>query len=786
MKKKLLSPFLFLILLSLGFVYVFYGKILLHPNSYLIYDGGDAIKNYFTYASQAHGNYHINSQWMNYPYGENFLFLDCQPVISFIINILSKPFPSIINYNIGIINFLIIFSFILSAIFIYLILDNYHVNRIYSAFSAFSITVLAPQIFRITGHLALSYSFFIPLTWYLFTKFLKSEFKLKWSVLLFINNIFLYFVHAYLGMIAVSFLMVFFILDFIINDRRKYYNLIQCWYVFLQTILPLVLFWSFAILSDNHIGRTKNPYGFLEYTANFYSVFLPHHPPLKPIFERLIGSFEQRWEGWAYIGIGSIITILLFLYINIRNYFRHGSYKIKWGSIKNENLFIALISGIVLLLFSVGLPFKLRMEFLLNWFPIIKNFRGVGRFAWVFYYTITICCVYYLNSIFEHKRKLIYLLLAFLLPMSYLYEGISYHQTTKQIITNSYNLFDRNQVTGNLSDGIPFCDQNKYQAILALPFYDIGSENYGKTATDKIYKISMILSYHSGIPIMGTYSTRTSIPESKNLIQLLSPDFYGKKIQSDIKSDKPFLVIYSKDDLSEYESNILGKCQVIYSNSEYSLLSISKELLFENSSRKEIENFEKIRNQLSKSKGFLTTNNDSNSIILYNSFENSPQKISFRGTGSYKGQMGNYNELADIDINKLKLEKEYLISFWMYNEGSNFGQDALNSMVFINLVDEKNNSQWVSVTNPAYSVVIDDSWSQVEMSFLIKTIPKKMTLYLKGDDQLKKSFFIDDLLIREKGTDVYKVITESKGQIQELLKNNHKIIDGQKYSLTRN
>ena len=47
-------------ILSVLFVSLFYGKVIIHPNSYLFSSDGDAMKNYYTYA------YFIKKQYIGY------------------------------------------------------------------------------------------------------------------------------------------------------------------------------------------------------------------------------------------------------------------------------------------------------------------------------------------------------------------------------------------------------------------------------------------------------------------------------------------------------------------------------------------------------------------------------------------------------------------------------------------------------------------------------------------------------------------------------------------------
>ncbi len=765
-----------LILSSIVFVMSFYGDVVLSPNSYLFTDTGDGIKNYFTYASHIkNDSSYINSQIMNYPYGENFLFLDCQPLFTGIIKILSVPFPSIQNYSIGIINFLMIFSLVLSTFFLYLILLEFNVSRLFSVLGAFSIAVLAPQLFRVTGHLALSYSFFIPLSWYLFIKFSKSPNKLKWAFMLFLNNLSWYFVHAYLGMIAVSFMLLCFIFDFILFDGKKYKTLKQWINISLVVVLPFVFFWMFTIVTDHHVGRTDNPYGYLIYASNFESVFLPNYPPLRPFLDEFL-KIEQNWEGLAYIGIGSILSIFLFVFFETVKFIKR---KIKKESVKRIDqplLVVALCSALILLFLSMGYPFKYKMEFLLDGVPIIKNFRGIGRFSWVFYYVVTVVSIYYVDIICNSKKnRVVYMFLGMLIPLSYVVEGIPYHREISNTIVNSSNLFDKNQLPQSFSNGLKYMVKDKYQAIIPLPFYHVGSENYARKAMDKICKISMILSYHSGLPLMGNHSARASLMESRNLLQLFSPNFYRKEVEKSIKSKKTFLIIYSNEELAEQENEILERSNLLYSNKDYSLYSISYDSLFNNTSRQEILNFERIKNKLYNNTVFLASSSDTSSKIIYNSYENMPEKKSHSGVGAYIGMMCNYNLLGTIAPNVLKENTEYVASFWMYNAGNNYGQDALSSTALVQTKDEKNSAKWIATTNPANSFVIDGAWSLVELTFKVTDKNDKVEVLLKGDDCSLKTVIIDDLLVREKYNDVYRVVKETNGQVGELFKNNHKI-----------
>ena len=66
-------------------------------------------------------------------------------------------------------------------------------------------------------------------------------------------------------------------------------------------------------------------------------------------------------------------------------------------------LLLLAFASFVLLLFSMGYPFKLGGEGILDAIPFIKQFRSPGRFAWVFYFVATIGSTIILSKYFLVK-----------------------------------------------------------------------------------------------------------------------------------------------------------------------------------------------------------------------------------------------------------------------------------------------------------------------------------------------------------------------------------------------
>lgn len=776
------APAWLLLIVSTSFLWYMYQEVILHPNAFLFNDSGDAIKNYFTYAAQSKAETWIQSSIMNYPYGETLFYLDCHPLLTWILQGLDSVFPGITYYSIGIIHILMILSLFLSAVILYLIFSKLHINRWWAVIGAFGIMVMSPQVFRMTGHLALSYTVFIPLTWYLTIRFSKSQNKLLWSVLICVNISFWYLIHAYLGMIAVSFVAMQLFAEMFIFKTREF-NIDRKWIHFsIQVLIPALFFWSLVTLTDHHIGRTTNPWGFFTNNANLQTVFLPHHGILHRWLDPIINFDNQNWEGRGYIGLTSTLIFILLLTGWIQKKRKKSTdLTILFEQVGNQFILRkALFASFVLLLFSMAFPFNLGFQFLLDWIPVIKKFRGNGRFAWVFYYVMTVATVFALHYIYYYVRisrlpHFLIKLMAVLLLFLFIGEGWSYHQDVTRQYGRLPNTFTPVHLPSYYQDGLEAMDSSQFQAILPLPYYHKGSENFAVEGTDKTYRTSMTMAYHTQLPIWGSYATHTSIPEAKNSLQTLSPDFYDKAIQKDITSGKDVVIVYSKDPLNRYEQEILEKGERFFTHDQYELYRLPVNRIFESSANEKIDSFQRRfeEGRIYKMDEFYST--DSTSCFLHEGFDDSPTLYHVSGKGAYKGELGDRKALLTVPAGILNQNKIYNLSFWFSNFGKNFGQDITNVKVRINEVMDNGDRKMLLEQRPASSMVIDGDWSLVEMEFSPHNTDHSIEIYLRGPWKKKGAYYIDELFLREKEVNVYRVLQPDGDMIKGLMMNNQRI-----------
>ena len=155
--------FLLTLSLSIFFLVWGYGKLLEYPNSKYFGANGDGLQAYYGAVYHVkHDPTYWRSQGMNYPYGEQVFFTGGQPLVANVIKLVSHVID-ISDYTVAILNLIMLFSIVLSALCIYLIFKQLKLPWIYSAMVAVAIAFLSPQTERLGGHYSLTYQFAIPL-----------------------------------------------------------------------------------------------------------------------------------------------------------------------------------------------------------------------------------------------------------------------------------------------------------------------------------------------------------------------------------------------------------------------------------------------------------------------------------------------------------------------------------------------------------------------------------------------------------------------------------------------
>lgn len=266
--------------------------------------------------------------------------------------------------------------------------------------------------------------------------------------------------------------------------------------------------------------------------------------------------------------------------------------------------------------------------------------------------------------------------------------------------------------------------------------------------------------------MFNSYLTRTSIPEGKKVMQLLSAGFIKKKIQTDV-SDKPILVLYSKAQLNDAEQRFLHKAKLIVDRDQYSLYEIDPKSIFKNTAQEEWNTFETKKPNLFEKAGFLVS--DTNFYFKHTDFDTYKEPPFNQEHACLKNLQPQYTNILSIKGSELCDTATYIAKFWIYNHGKNYGQGCLNGMVFFT-----HNDEWIF---PLYEAIhsheIDGNWSLAEarLSNIDKNAEYK--LFIKGDDKSELHYYIDNVLFYDSRLDIYKLNQSTNSPL--LWHNNYRI-----------
>jgi hypothetical protein len=579
--KRIFEAILVFILAGFIFYFFFINIIpdgLSNLNEYLFSTTHDGIKNYYTYLYYLKYDDGFHFTGMAYPYGDLITFTDNQPLVVLTLKFLGSLGLVYQGNAIGIFNMLLLINLPLTVLIIFKILKYYNIDFFSAFLIALILTFLNPQIERLAGHYALAYSFVIPMLWWFDIKLQNSTAKFGWLLLIITVILLVTFLHVYY--LAVAFLFYLFVgLGHLIKigyTRIAFYR-ISMLYIPLAMV-PMFVFKAFMISMDNVHDRVTHPYGFLNYRATYRSLFFSDNSPLDWVYPSFIRVGKLEFEGHSYLGIFAILFTTLILIRAVKYMVQHKYINLDAINItKDERLNPYIILAILALCISAAFPFYMPpFDYLIEYLTPLAQFRSPGRFAWIFYMIFGVSFyifIYYFSSQSGSKnwRKLIFPVILLI----GLYESIGTAKNTfnnldkttlaskylKRDLDNQFNKFEINT--------------NKYQAIIAFPFYTIGNEKAGYAGNDESIFQSMKISYQTGLPLVNYGMSRMGVCNGLKIMALTSNAVLPKLYIQDISSTKPFLLVLTSEYLTKNESDIVNVATPLFSSDKLSFYSLN-------------------------------------------------------------------------------------------------------------------------------------------------------------------------------------------------------------------
>ncbi|MEO5906113.1 MAG: hypothetical protein ABIQ11_05270, partial [Saprospiraceae bacterium] len=109
-----------LVVLPALIIHSYFSKIFSCPSCYLFEDGGDGLKNYYTLAYYVKHDQGWHFSGMNYPYGENIIYTDNQPILALTLRWVDQHITDMDNHVVGVLNMLLLIGLYLAVLVCYL------------------------------------------------------------------------------------------------------------------------------------------------------------------------------------------------------------------------------------------------------------------------------------------------------------------------------------------------------------------------------------------------------------------------------------------------------------------------------------------------------------------------------------------------------------------------------------------------------------------------------------------------------------------------------------------
>lgn len=747
MQKHKLSPYL-LVLTTLVILFLVFGNVISSPNDYLFALGGDGMKNYYTPAYYMKYDSGRHFSGMNYPFGEHVIFTDQQYGITLVLKWIDRYIISLADNTIGIYNLLMLLSVVPCVFFLFLILRRCLLPDWYAFPIALIIGFLSPQWSRFIGHYALTYMCYVPLVWYLLVKTHHDQKTWVWAVLLGVVILAFGFIQPYYLLIGSAFVAAYGLVDCLQQGPLKFQNLrtFSLWLII--ALFPIIIFKAWLSFTDPVTDRPEGPWGFFLFIASWRSVFLPTFGPLYDGLKNIMDMKQPEFEGLAYVGLTGTAVLCLSV-IKIGGYLWRLRFARIFRPVLPDPLKTSIWCGFGILLLAMAYPFRFWPETLPDLIPAIKQFRSIGRFAWIFYYIFTVYSAYFLYVMFRAIRKQqslgfwkypAFAGLALLLGLWIFETGVylNFHSLFKK--NKEATRFTADNFTHNLEKAGVSADD--FQAILAFPYFLIGSEKLSQLRGHESPAFAMSCSYQTGLPIIHGMLSRTSISQSFQLAQLLSPVYIEKKLLERLPDRRPLLLITGNSQLWPAEKALLRQADLLWQKERFKAYRLPLDA-FGDSIRAYKAEFLANRDFWVQRDGFYSR--DSTTDVYGQSFDQESYEAPLWSQGALYRKKGPIELLkAPMNFSRDSLHLE--LSIWVRAEPKHSGFPVIYYKQYdrsSKMVDQK-------ALNPKISTEVYRDWLKVTHVFQLFRKENIVELVVTGQE-----IILDELLIRPVNTDIY-------------------------------
>lgn len=748
-----------------------------HGNHWVIEPWGDGYQAYHAFLYHVeHDSTYSHYEGMNYPFGDHVIPGNCQPILGNVLKLLGLE-----DYALGVMHFSMLVSILLCAVFLFLILARLGLPAWVSIPAAIGITLLAPQIHRMSTHYGLAHPEVIPLVFYCLLRWEERE-DWRWALALGLVNWIYPQIHFYFFAIIAFAITGYWGFRWICRRDWKRLPKYAAHYA-LAVILPFIYFnWSMN-WGDPVTDRSALPWGFFNYRAYPGGILTsPFEPHWKWLGEQVLRIKSYDFEARNYIGLTAMVGLATLLTGLVKRRFHRsilfpppktrsdgGDSSIPPTPQRGLGSSLTPISGVVrpneaspvstswfqytllsataILIFAFGIPFILPgLEDWLNYTGPIRQFRSIGRFAWVFYYAANILAFFVIYRSLGKKSWVMVFPLLLLLFEAYWY------LREKDLRLDPIEDYE----PGNRFTDIREINYDHYQALLPIPYFNLGSDQFWWDISGLVAQKSETVSIQTGLPLSGSHLTRTSRSQTLKQLQLVTEPYRLPAILADFPNEKPLLMAWDSIRHHQFGQDflhLLDGALLLYEKKEFRLYELPLESFRERLDTR----IATIRTRMEKDSLYERDGwqlSDSSAAFVFQSFDHQKSANAYLGGGGFQGKMSDWNILFEGPLPAGE-QKELVVSAWMFIDADLNARTDMEIQVF----DPQSGTikqSWHQQVRERVKVFDSNGWALIEWPINLEQTGLQIRWIFQNTTLGQQPIYLDELLIRPIGVDLYK------------------------------
>ena len=326
-----------------------------------------------------------------------------------LLSIVFKIFEDFLPENFHFFSLWIFICFFLQSYISFLIIYHYTKNLTFSIIGSLFFLLSPVLFYKITIHLSLSAHWLILSAFYIETKNDATKKIFYWTLLIIISSL----IHFNF---TLTLLGIFFL--FVLNEHLINLNIKKlATQIFLPSILLFVsmyIFGYFEIPFTDALG-----YGYGYYKLNLASIINPVSESFSGTINwslflpEIPSSWEERSEGFNYLGMGAISLLIIAIFHVFFNYTKFKDEKYR------PYFFIIILFSLIALTNRISFANNLLFEFELPKYiyGILSIVRTSGRLFWPVYYLLFLGSILIIYNKFSKKKSLYILIFLFSLQV---------------------------------------------------------------------------------------------------------------------------------------------------------------------------------------------------------------------------------------------------------------------------------------------------------------------------------------------------------------------------------